>query len=47
MKKVRIEILGTKEWKDDVKKAAERRGVTVSAYVKDAVFEKMRKDERK
>lgn len=47
MKKAKIEVLGTNEWKADVKKAAERRGVTVSAYVKDAIFEKMKKDNRK
>lgn len=47
MKKHRIEVLGTEEWKKEVRKAAERRGVTVSAYVKDAIFEKMKKDNRK
>lgn len=47
MKKAKVEVLGTNEWKNALKEAAERRGVTVSAYVKDAVYEKMKKDNRK
>jgi hypothetical protein len=47
LKKAKIEVLGTDSWKEAIKEAAQRRGVTVSAYVKDAVFEKMKKDSRK
>jgi len=47
LKKAKVEVLGTNEWKEEVKKAANRRGVTVSAYIKDAVYEKMKKDNRK
>ena len=47
MKRVALNIRCTKEYKEDVEKAAERRGVTVSAYIKNALFEQMKKDAKK
>jgi len=44
MKREALNIRCTTEWKEAVKAAADKRGVTVSAYVKDAIFEKMKKD---
>lgn len=43
----KIEIRCDEELKVLLKKYAERRGVNMTTYVKDAIFEKMKRDERK
>ena len=47
MKRVALNIRCTQEYKKSVELAAEKRGVTVTAYIKNAVFEQMKKDSRK
>lgn len=43
----RVEITCTKEWKQQLKVMAAKKDMSVTAYIKDAVFEKMKKDNRK
>jgi uncharacterized protein (DUF1778 family) len=45
-KRVALNIRCTNEWKKQVEEAAKRRGTTVSAYIKNALFEQMKKDNK-
>jgi len=45
--RVKVEFTCTEDYKELIKANAERKGVTVAAYVKSAVYEQMKKDEKK
>lgn len=47
MKRATINIRCTEDYKKRIEKAAEERGTTVTAYIKNALFEQTKRDERK
>lgn len=43
----KVEFTCTDDYKADIKAFADKKGITVAAYVKSSVFEQMKKDEKK
>lgn len=46
MKTEKIEFRCTKQYKEDLRKICDERGISVASYIKDAIYQKRQKEKR-